>query len=310
MDYTHEIIRMERGATKNSGSPMWRCQTADGQRVNVFQHSDPAKDSSKLFAEAGYMGDMGALNIGEALEWSGFPIQVQMQPDGDWWKVIAVAPRSAGAEADVLWQPDLEAYRRRAQRQVIRLRGLAYFALDLETTGFRVDDEIISIAVYSDYEEKIIIDELVRPSHPTKLNRIGKNGSHASDVHGIKAEDLENVPSLHAIYPNLQAYLSGATVVGYNVKFDLQMLDHNFSDKQLSLFVYDSVVDVAQIVAEFVGNWNAKRGWFELLKLEEACAYFDIQHDAAHNAVADVLATVALVKAMAEADVETWHLPL
>ena len=37
-EYTHEIIRMERGATKGSGSPMWKCQTVDGQRVNVFKH--------------------------------------------------------------------------------------------------------------------------------------------------------------------------------------------------------------------------------------------------------------------------------
>src|SRR5574342_489096 len=49
-----EITRMTRGATKNSGSPMWRCVAAVDTRVNICQHSDPAKDTYHLFNDAGY----------------------------------------------------------------------------------------------------------------------------------------------------------------------------------------------------------------------------------------------------------------
>lgn len=102
--FTHEIVRMERGATKNSGSPMWRCQTKDGQKVNVFQHSDPAKDNTELFRTAGYFGYMESLRVGEAVEWSQSPIWVVMEKDGDWWAVTDVGTKPHDAERKALWQ--------------------------------------------------------------------------------------------------------------------------------------------------------------------------------------------------------------
>lgn len=310
MTHTHEIIRMERGATKGSGSPMWRCQTQDGQRVNVFKHSDPVKDTSLLFEGAGYLADMEALGIGEALEWTGAPIRVVMQKKGDWWEVAAVEPKPDGAEPDSMWKPDLEAYRLRAHVQCERLFYLdeRFKVIDLETTGIRLDDEIVSMAMV-DCAGETILNTRVQPRHPSKLDRMGKNGQTASDIHGLTAADLADAPTLTDVWVEHWSKFDGMTILGYNVRFDLQMLDRNLSDEELILPVIGDVWDVAQLIAEFIGNWNEKRGWFEMIKLEEACAIFGVELDDAHDARADALATLKLVKAMADADVETWGKP-
>lgn len=307
LEHTHEIVRMERGATKNSGSPMYRCRTSDGQTVNVFQHSDPNKDGSHLFIEAGYMVDMEALQIGEALEWTGSPIRVEMRKKDNWWEVVAVESRPAGAEPDTLWQPDAEAYRQRAQRQADFII-MDSICVDIESTGLKADDEVISIAaIHTD--GTVILNTLIQPFDPSKLDRVGKNGLTASDIHGIQAADLYSARSLNDWHSRIDEVLTCSKIIGYNVKFDLQMLDRNFSDRKLPLPEYESVWDVAQLVAEFIGNWNPKRGWFEMVTLDEACAAFGIERDVKHDALADARDTLALVKAMAEADVETWGKP-
>lgn len=309
LEATHEITRMERSATKNSGSPMWRCRTSDGQTVNVFQHSDPVKDSSLLFDRAGYLEDMRSLQLGEALEWTGAPVRVEMRKKGDWWEVTWVEPRPAGAEADTLWQPDLEAYRGRVQRQADELMsGDEFDVIDLETTGVKLDDEIVAMALLN-CDGEIILNTLIQPKHPAKLNRIGKNGQTASEINGLTAADLVDAPTLTDVMLDLFPRLEDKTILGYNVRFDLQMLDHNCSNDEILLPAWGAVWDVAQLVAEFIGNWNAKRGWFEMITLDEACATFGIERDVKHDAKADALATLQLVKAMANADVESWGKP-
>src|SRR5262245_59181445 len=112
---------MERGATKNTNSPMWRCVTADGESVNIFSHADEAKDNTVYFRQAGYFEAMSSLALDEALLWNSHPIDVAMAktPDGKWWTITAVAPRPDGSQPDVMWGPDIRLYRARA-RQMAR----------------------------------------------------------------------------------------------------------------------------------------------------------------------------------------------
>src|SRR5258708_1701078 len=91
---THFIISIQAGLTKNSQSPMWRCVTSTGERVNVFQHSDPAKDNTRLLAEAGYLQFMTPLIDRQEITWHNHPIPVVMKQDGQWWSVVGVAPRT------------------------------------------------------------------------------------------------------------------------------------------------------------------------------------------------------------------------
>lgn len=96
-----EIIQMEAARTKNSGSPMWRCFTQDGTKVNIFKHSDPEKNAAYLlFEKAGYAPEMLALQDGQSIHWTIHPIQVQLAKVDGWWTIEGVTPR------DVLAMPD------------------------------------------------------------------------------------------------------------------------------------------------------------------------------------------------------------
>lgn len=298
--YTHEIVRMERGETSGSKSPMWRCQTADGQKVNVFQHSDPKKDGSKLFIEAGYFDLMDGLKVGEALEWSAYPVQVELErtPDGKWWEIVTVAPKPDGAEPDVLWQPDLTEYRKRAVRQANEIVNHAVRIFDVETTGLRPDDEIISISILDEASD-VKYDTLIQPCKPEKLLRKQKDGLCAAEITGITPESLEYELPFRNHWMNIHKALDGCHWCAYNAGFDVAALDRACSNEGLPLLTNAGVFDAAIIAAEYLGNWNPKRQWFEMKKLAEAATELGIMLDAPHQAGADARATYDILKAIA-----------
>lgn len=296
--FTHEIIRMERGETKGSKSPLWRCQTKDGQKVNVFQHSDPAKDNTAMFREAGYFSYMETLKVGEALEWSQSPIWVVMEKENDWWAVKDVAKKAHDAEPDTLWQPDLALYRGRAQRQANMIVNHAVRVFDVETTGLRTDDEMIAISILDEMSD-VLFDTFVRPAHPEKLLRAQKYGLNAAQVTGITPETLEHTRQFKDIWTDLHGALDGYLWCAYNARFDVDVLDRECSNAGLPLLTNAGVFDAAIIAAEYLGNWNPKRQWFEMMKLGDVAARLGIMIDVQHEAGADVETTLALLKAIA-----------
>lgn len=307
MIITHEIVRMERSQTKGSGSPMWRCTTKDGASVNVFQHNDPAKDNTAIFREAGYFDLMNGLKVGEALEWSQWPIPVLMNKDGNWWRVDGVASRPKDAEPDAMWQPNLELYRKRAVYQANLIINHAVRIFDVETTGLRTDDELIAISIF-DENSDVMMDTLIRPAHPEKLLRVQKGGSTAAEITGITPEMLENTRCFVDIWDDLHGALDGAIWCAYNASFDVGVLDRECSNAGRPLLTNRGIFDAAQIAAEYLGNWNEKRQWFEMMKLGEVAARLGIMIDVQHEAGADVKTTLAVLKAIAS-DVGNKDIP-
>lgn len=72
------IVSMQAGLTKGSQSPMWRCVCHDGERVNVFRHTDPQKNNFALFEQAGYAYEMNLMQDGEEVA------DREKREDG-WW---------------------------------------------------------------------------------------------------------------------------------------------------------------------------------------------------------------------------------
>jgi hypothetical protein len=97
---TNYITYVERGETSNSKSPMWRCTCADGERVNIFKHEDPQKNSYALFEAAGYGELLMSLAVNDFQTWEYTPIEVQMKKIGKWWEIIFVSHRPNGALPD------------------------------------------------------------------------------------------------------------------------------------------------------------------------------------------------------------------
>jgi len=85
------IVSAERGETRNSNQPLWRCVTEDGQRVNIFKHSDPEKDNFHLFEEAGYGELLEDISLFATVEFDP-SICIGMVKNGQWWEIQSVYP--------------------------------------------------------------------------------------------------------------------------------------------------------------------------------------------------------------------------
>jgi hypothetical protein len=99
-----QITMIQRDETKNNQRPMWRCETATGEKVNIFLNvDDPSKDSFNLFEKAGW-GDflMGIYLYSQAQA----EIYVALRKDGQWWNIVAVNPAPSIKDYDVPSEAD------------------------------------------------------------------------------------------------------------------------------------------------------------------------------------------------------------
>ena len=173
----------------------------------------------------------------------------------------------------------------------VRARGevpapAAYAVFDCETTGTDpAVDEIVSLAVVrldADGAETARYTRLVRPSRPIP--------AEATAVHGITDEDVAGAPRFAAIGEELLALLDGAVFVAHNVSFDLPMVQHAFAR---AVIAYRSPAAACTLEA------------FRLLepladnhRLQSICDRRGIALEDAHEAISDVLATVALLRVL------------
>lgn len=301
MDYTHEIIRIERGATKGSGSPMWRCVTSDAQTVNVFQHENPERDTFGLLLMAGYAGFV-ELELGEVQYWRNYPIKVALVKEGQWWKLAAVEPRPKDAEADADQAINLELYKNRAMRLakqlLLPLEGIRY--IDCERTGVERDDEMVAMAIV-DVEGSVRYNEMIRPPHPEKLLRVGKSGKSASEVNGITPDTLlkDSVSTAMAL-DAIEVHLNGSVVVAYNASFDMKALEADCLMLNRPFIVPFAVHDAMGIASEYFGQWQPKYQNFRNVTLSEAARMLGINAGQSHTAVDDAMTTLFLMMAIAE----------
>ena len=287
---THQIVSMRRGATSNSQSPMWRCVTKDNQKVNIFQHSDPNKNTYRLFTD--YWPEMNALVMDGESRWQTFPIDVQLTMNGKWWDIIAVGPRPSEAKPDPIFVPNLDYYRRKAIYSAQRLFLPMVYFFDTETTGITPDSEIINIGII-DGTGEILLDRLLVPSCIDDIAR-------SSNVTGLTADMFENASTIQVIYYPLVNYLCGQIVVAYNAQFDLTMLDQTLSRYELAPIVPMAVYDAMTIYSEFAGLWDVDTQRWKHIKLTEAAEQCGFETTNAHHALADTLMMYQIVKHIAE----------
>lgn len=157
--------------------------------------------------------------------------------------------------------------------------------LDVETTGKdRSRDQIIEIAIQlgvDDAAERMAWR--VRPSVPI--------APEATKVHGITDADLANEPLFADVAPEFVAHLKAAeAIVGYNVAFDLDMLQAELARAGRPPLELDAkqIVDVLRL-------WQH----VEPRTLVAAHARFvGVELGDAHRAAADVAATGRVLRAM------------
>ena len=167
-------------------------------------------------------------------------------------------------------------------RSLDLVRPLAFF--DLETTGLDLAiDRIVELAVLKllpgGAEETL--HALINPGIPIPAS--------ASDVHGIRDEDVGDKPTFAQIADRLMQFLEGCDLAGFNViRFDLPLLKAEFTRAGLVWPEEDrNLVDAHVIYQE-----KERRDLTAAVKF-----YCGDDLADAHSALADVRATRRVVEA-------------
>jgi len=159
---------------------------------------------------------------------------------------------------------------------------------DTETTGISKRDEIIQISIINEDEEELLTT-FIKPEK-------NKSWPEAEAVNGISPKMVKDAPSMNDVSDVLSKIFDGAKqVIGYNVSFDLRMVE------QCSDYVFDRK-KVTDVMKQFKKDKNDK----ESHKLCDAVKYYcdrDFYEefmDGAHKADMDTLATVKVWKKQEE----------
>lgn len=290
MNITHAITYMVRKNNKY-GDPMWECGCKTGEKVWVNKHTDPTKDKFVHFVAADFAPVMLQMAEGQRIEWRQFPIQVEMTKDGDFWRLLAVAPRLEGQSPDVPYVPTLEFWRQKAIYMSKRLITMDSVCWDTETTGFDAGAEIISFGcVDTEGNESSL---LIRP---TNIERVALT----NQVHGISREKLRDAQGFDVWGAQIRFLLTSESWIGYNIRYDIQMLDQECERFGFLPVIPSAVFDVMELVSWYRGKWDATNGRWETCKLTEAAAELGVEfHGEAHDALNDAITTMMLVRKMA-----------
>jgi DNA polymerase III subunit epsilon len=165
-------------------------------------------------------------------------------------------------------------------------RSLVFF--DVETTGLNVQtDRIVQISTMKfipGREEPNVCTILMNPGMPIPPD--------ATAVHHITDEQVKQLPGFSAFAMDLEEIFTGSDVGGFNVaKFDLPLLAEEFRRCNIAFPPPGTkIVDVQSLY-----HLKEQRTLSAAVKF-----YCGKEHTGAHNAEADVRATVAVLESQLE----------
>ena len=165
-------------------------------------------------------------------------------------------------------------------------RDLCFF--DIEATGLNViRDRIVQIAIikyFKNDKEPAELSMLINPGIPISEEAMG--------VHGITPKMLSNKPTFQQVAQKLYDFIGNADLAGYNSnRFDIPMLMEEFARVGIELDVSKRrLIDVQRIFYKM-----------EPRTLRAALKFYcDKEIENAHDALADVQATIDVFKGQLE----------
>lgn len=153
---------------------------------------------------------------------------------------------------------------------------MRYAVIDLETTGFSAaTDRVVEMACV------LVQDGRIDQTWSTLVNPERDIPPHATRVHGITDEDVQNAPSFAIAQRALRRMCRGATVVAHNARFDLSFLP--------ALEAWPSLCTIALARRCFPGAPNYRN--------QTLREYLDIEVEGAvaHRALGDAMVTAHIL---------------
>ncbi len=210
-----------------------------------------------------------------------------------------------------------------AARRAERARGLtSFYWYDVETSGTHpASDRIVQFA---GMRTDAALNALGEPfASDVRLAPDVVPSAEACLVTGITPERLEAAPDEWQVLREARQRLSepGTCIVGYNnVRFDDDFLRHGFYRNLMDPYAHEwqdgnsrwdliDVVRAAHALRPAGLNWPTEDG-VPTFRLERLSAANGIAHGDAHDALADVRATIALARALKQAQPKLWDFAL
>ena len=159
--------------------------------------------------------------------------------------------------------------------------------LDVETTGFGLDAEVLSVAVI-DTDGKVLLHR-----HSLPVSRIPRL---VSDMHGLTRERLRELGASpwRNVHATLEPILAAAhSVIAWNAPYDKRLVKQ--TSERHSLALPDRPWMCAmKAAADGLGESTRK------VKLSAAAARLRVTSDGAHDALADAQTTLAVLRKLAD----------
>lgn len=273
----HEIDLVERYVS-NSGNVTWKAFNQDDDIIYLRQAH------KQLLIDTGLWDQLNAMSDGERCRAA---IWIETEPDGDFHRPVGIDPGGvvyAAPPKPSIPPPQFN------ELATFKLAAHGDFVvLDTKTTD--IDGYVCQVAVI-DRDGNTLLHKLVRP--PKAIS------PGATQIHGISNEMVANADMISGIADSLRETLSGKTVIGWNVNFDLEALLRSARWHDLKLLVealMDSTwLDAMSPFNTIYGEWSEYHQSYTWQKLTTAAAYYGIS--GAHGALADAKMTLAVVKRM------------
>ncbi len=154
-----------------------------------------------------------------------------------------------------------------------------FIALDLETTGkYPLGTEICELAMIRFNRKGILerFESLVRP----------KKGmaAEAERIHGLSLESLKEAPFIEEVLPQMEDFISGASLLGHNLPFDLGFLAHDF-DQFLESHWWENSFKAPNFCTSLISLQMHPK--LTTHRLKYLCEYFEVKTSPNHRAMQD-----------------------
>ena len=172
------------------------------------------------------------------------------------------------------------------QLATMPLENVPMVSLDLETTGLHVrKDRIVQIGAICCNGDEDRFSTLVHPGITIPAS--------SSRIHGITDAMVARSDALPLVLPRLRNYIDGQVILGYNIGFDLAVLDAE-AERHGVDWNWTAGLCLRQLATRLIGP----ESMLMLSDLEALAAYFQVPVIDRHTAIGDATTTLEIYKRM------------
>lgn len=288
-----KIVRVERRESKNNKRDQWEISTIDGERIWATRNDDnKAIDAYQHIVKGDYHSDFDDMKLGDVQRWQENPIRIRAKKNGKYWNILEIMPRfDDTADKAFAFMP--------ARKSGIITQAKAItgaIVLDTETTGLGSHDQMVQIGMLNTATGEVY-EKLIQPTVSVSPK--------AREIHGITDEQLAEAFQFDKYADEVLTFLESAeTIIGFNIEFDLKILEQTLKAHDLKLHLARlktiretaSIVDVKAMMEKFIGDPYSGDAKFRWQSLQDSAKFLDIPVTVTHQAYADAQTTWRIVE--------------